>query len=218
MNLCLDNYPIVSKNNFIDLASDQCASWQFEIDDANRDLVRNLYNYFNRLESNFDLSKGIMLYGTPGTGKTVLMKTWGRICRVPFDRFAVYNAKEVANRYAAEGDEFMKGLCCSTNGMRKRIDREFLTFYPDHKLNHICIDDLGIENTKQKYMGNEMNVLQTLIERRYELFQNYGVLTHISSNLISEQQILDLYGSRCLSRIHEMCNMVKVIGSDRRKA
>ena len=79
----------------------------------------------------------------------------------------------------------------------------------------LCIDDLGIENVSAKYFGTSENVIEKIIFKRCDLFQE-GIITHATTNL-SPSMLQEKYGDRLYSRIREMFNYIVLRGSDRRK-
>jgi len=154
---------------------------------------------------NPSLSKGIMLAGNFGTGKTWLMKLFSKNQRQVFH---IRNAKKIANIFEADGEDVSKEF----ENKIKNPANDSNSFYQQHA--GLCIDDIGTEDIKNHY-GNKKNVIGDLIEARYSK-GNTGVFLHATSNL-SAQQLKDFYGERVTSRIREIFNLIEVPGNDRRK-
>jgi len=216
MATAIDKFPEVTPQAFVHEASQLCHDYRFVTDKNNIDALRQLIDYFNRIRCNLDPKKGIMLIGTPGLGKSIIMRTWSKMTRLSDDRFEFIGSKYIADDFMTFGYESILKYSCPTNGARKRLDKSFISFYKDSKLNHLCIDDLGSENPNRKYMGNDMNVMAELIEKRYDIYQTYGTKTHIISNVVSSEDLMKLYGARACSRLQEMCNVIVMDGKDRR--
>jgi hypothetical protein len=69
-----------------------------------------------------------------------------------------------------------------------------------------CFDDLGLETTMNFY-GNPCSVMAEILLSRYDLFHSFGMITHITTNLNS-QELEDCYGTRVRSRLREMMNLI----------
>jgi len=78
-----------------------------------------------------------------------------------------------------------------------------------------CFDDLGHESSV-KVFGNDINVVEDLMTCRYRSFQNFGLITHATSN-IPPKELANIYGTRLESRVNEMFNFIYLKGSDKRK-
>lgn len=78
-----------------------------------------------------------------------------------------------------------------------------------------CFDDFGAEGDAYHY-GNKVNVMEEILQDRYEAFGRYGMRTYITTNL-NEEEIEGAYGTRVISRLREMCNFLVLKGQDRRK-
>ena len=80
----------------------------------------------------------------------------------------------------------------------------------EHKRNHLLIDDLGYEeddeNARVNDFGSKTDIVVEVVRRRYEIYQQFGLLTHFSTNKTTDQ-IEELYGGGTSSRIQEMCNI-----------
>lgn len=168
----------------------------FLMDEYNKELFRYLSLYFAR-DKAFpgDLSKGIFLIGSYGVGKSFPLLCFSGInCNVSFPANMMKPTNEIICAFQKDGAEgvetFQKGV--------------------------VVIDEIS-ENHDAAHYGNKTNVIQQLLESRYDLFVRTGIVTHATSNFVDFGDIELHYGPRVRSRVHEMFNIKKVEGPDRRK-
>lgn len=159
----------------------------------------------NKKQINGNTKAGIYIAGPPGTGKTMCLNVirdysfiiGAKVLILPFDEktnlaWQNYNASEITDKYMRDGN--IQEFEC------KRI---------------LCIHDFGCEPAYVSYMGNNINVLKLLIERRGD-FKNR--ITLMTSNLsLGGKMLLEKYGERAVSRLYQMCNYYELKGDDRRK-
>lgn len=163
-------------------------------DSFNDKIINNLCGYFAGEESDqYDLSKGILLFGGVGCGKTSLME-WFR--QNPNNPYTIVSCRKVSYDYSEHGAEAIKQF----NGIIKSNNKQL----------GVCFDDLGTEDDK-KHFGNHSNVMADIILNRYDKLKIGGVphlqsKTHITTNL-SRKEIIERYGSRVESRLNEMFNI-----------
>jgi hypothetical protein len=188
----------------------------FRVDDENRVFYRLMCMYFSAdpafvVEAskigvvNPSISKGILLTGNVGNGKTWFMKLFSKNKR---QIFFVKSAKEIADTFEHYGEDSMAQIVEKT----AMPVNDKSAFYQTHA--GLCIDDLGTEGMKTHY-GNKKNVIGDLIELRY-LNGNTGPLFHATTNLTTDM-IDQIYGSRVRSRMREIFNFIELTGKDRRK-
>lgn len=175
----------------------------FVIDNANKEVYRDVLTWCLGQEGKLDLQKGLYIYGNTGTGKTLMMAIMSNVSS--FYRVGVFDsngngwnlmekkarADEICDDYAEDGD----------------IQR--WVGYPS-----LCIDDLGSEPSETLYMGNRRRVLRSIIEQRADRADR---LTCFTSNFPPDSdEIVQMYGQRVRSRLHQMCNIILLPGGDRR--
>ncbi len=143
-------------------------------------------------EYNLSLSKGLLLTGNIGTGKTSLMKL---LSVFPGTKpFLFASSRSIVHAFRQEGYEILE---------------QYTRFSQN-----ICFDDLGLEEN-HKYYGNETNVMAEILLDRYEKFKNLGILTMATTNL-NATELEEIYGNRVRSRLREMFNQISLVGSDKR--
>lgn len=147
-------------------------------------------------EYGLDLKKGILLLGPVGCGKTSLITLLNEFV-FPTQKYQVKSTRDIATEFHKEGFEIIQNY-----GLR-------------HKA--LCLDDLGVEQN-MKYYGNECNTIGEILLHRYDLYMNFGILTHATTNL-NATELEELYGNRVRSRLRSMFNLVSFpeSASDKRK-
>lgn len=161
---------------------------------------------FEKENESFSLSKGLGLFGKPGTGKTTVLQTFEKLGKEyqkkfnnPFFMFNLYNCKEIAFNYQADEKE-----------------RDLTSMYSKGVK---CFDDLGTEDLS----FGRFNCMEYILENRYNerfLRQNKSVVTHFTTNLSAHaenDQIKDFYGFRIRDRLKQMSNFILLDGESMRK-
>lgn len=177
----------------------------FTIDPDKRDAVNSVFAWiwkqdqWNKL--GVDYKKGFFLYGPVGTGKSTFLrgvqKYMNTIKARDFDKdfrigFYWKSASELANSYAGDGQEKLLQWCDECN---------------------LLIDELGREPRPAKHYGTELNVIQFLLQLRYD--RRKENVTHITSN-INPQDVMPMYGDYISDRFREMFNIIPWFGESRR--
>jgi energy-coupling factor transporter ATP-binding protein EcfA2 len=161
----------------------------FKIIEEDREIIFKLCNYFIKDEANckrfdIDINKGILLSGPVGCGKTSLMKLMRYI--VPHQKpYKIIPARNIVFGF-------------------NHLGYKTIEDYGD--TNYFCFDDLGVEPTGRHY-GKDCNVMGEIILSRYDLFLEYQIKTHITTNL-NAQELEARYGKRVRSRMRELFNLI----------
>lgn len=171
----------------------------FVADASNIPLLNLLYLYTARdvqfEQEGYSLDKGLLLYGNVGSGKTDLLRSVQRAfwaIKSPMS-FAYVNMNSVVEDFGELGFSTMN-----------QYERKNWMF-----------DELGqVDKELVGNYSNKINAAENIILKRYEQFR-YGYLSHFTTNL-SRQEIQSHYDGRVWSRLQEMCNMIRVVGPDRR--
>lgn len=140
---------------------------------------------------NLDLSKGILLSGKIGCGKTSIMHLLKPFIHPKFD-YKIKTCREVSFEFAKNGFEALQPYTQKT--------------YKQIRLPGYCFDDFGAEQ-QIKHFGNDCNVMAEIIISRYEQFIENKTVTHLTTNL-SASEIEKLYGNRVRSRMRQMFNVI----------
>ncbi len=187
----------------------------FQITDQNKKELHALALYFTG-SKNFEklkhldapsLSKGILLRGQVGTGKTLAMRLFNDFLgQWNVQGFRILACRHAVRDYRQEGDKALE-----------RYGRKSYSSDPDQRRPLvICFDDLGVEDTKAKSWGNESSVMGDILMDRYECFLRDGMITHATTNL-TNSQLKETYGLRLYDRMKEMFNVIKMEGASFRK-
>lgn len=172
----------------------EMSRWTFERDDhSNEKLSTVAENYVENFLEMKRRGKGLLLYGSVGTGKTFMSAC---IANALIDRghpCLVTNFARLTNTISGmyEGkQQYIDGL---------------------DKFHLLVIDDLASERDTE-YMGE---IVQNIIDARYRA----GLPLIITTNLTSDElkHPAEMRKQRIYSRLFEMCIPVEVKGKDRRK-
>ena len=158
-------------------------------------ILQLMYYFLNDEEKakqhKIDLTKGIMLSGPIGCGKTTLLRLM-KLIAVEEKKFFFFTCREISFEFIKEGYDVIHRYSKGVPGK--------------HTQKHIGFDDLGTEKNL-KYFGNEANVMAEIILTRYDMYHDNKFLTHITTNL-SATELEDYYGNRVRSRLRNMCNLI----------
>ena len=146
------------------------------------------------------LKQGLYIYGSCGTGKTLLMKCLKQFS-LDIGQRVMVNNKDVRLYWKTYN---ANELCT--------LYQEGQTLTPIFNLPVLGIEDIGTESPISLYMGNRKNVLKELIEVRADK----ELLTFFTSNLNPySPEFEEIYGKRAVSRISAM-EVLELQGKDRR--
>lgn len=174
---------------------------EYIFNETNKEIFNNLFHYFNNsIETNYNLNKGIALIGSIGSGKTTIMRI--------FQKYIHLFPEIHENCYRITSmNEILSNIMDNKNDIltyNMTLDSRGGSF--KNPLN-ICINEFGaIENIKI-YGSDAMKIFENFMMIRYEIFQEYGKKTHITSNLIGKQ-LQDIFNHILIDRFNEMFEMI----------
>jgi DNA replication protein DnaC len=189
---------------------------KFKLDEHNHNVFDLLCHYFSYSNdflttcellgvSNPSLSKGILLAGNFGVGKTWLMSLFRKNNRQVYH---VEEAKSIAKAYHVGGEEAIEK---HYNKVKNAFNDPTVLY---QEFSGLCIEDVGAEDIKNNY-GNKTNVIGDIMESRY-VNKCLGPFFHGTTNL-TVSQLEQFYGGRVISRLRESVNLIELDGPDRRK-
>lgn len=167
------------------------------VDEDNRNIVIQLCKYFSQDKSfNGDLSKGLLLAGGVGVGKTTMMHFF---MKNQVQSYRMESCREIESKFSTDGEQFV--YYCSWMIPIATNSDPF-----GHQSVGICFDDLGTE-ANAKHYGKEKNVLAEIILNRYDNKLPFTA-THITTNLTAKDIAIQ-YGSRVTDRMRQMFNIIE---------
>jgi len=199
--------PDIFKKVFFKMAQEFYAKSDidFEVDIGNKNFLGHFCKYWNRDKAfevleNISLRKGLLVFGSYGTGKTSSFQIIQNIARQYQVRelwFPSISTQEVVERF----------------NMAK--NKEDVVRY--YSKGVFLFDDLGAEmEGNNSYQYGKEEVFVRILLNRYRNFESLGSKTHITTNL-SLGKIEQRYGKQLADRFIKMFNLLKLDGPSRRK-
>ena len=160
----------------------------YEITEQNKPILKQLWLWLcNNAEFEGDLNKGIMIAGTNGIGKTIMMQGYCNLIR----RCAQKTIRQIhAKRLAWE---------LKKNG------------YDDFLQLPLFIDDLGKEQREMVEFGTRIQPIVDLMAMRYDT----GAITFVTTNYKLDT-MKEFYGNTIIDRFSEMFNIIEMGGKSYR--
>lgn len=186
------------KRQFLRIA-DTMIGKDYIVTEQNRYIITDLLKYFTGNAGEYDLNKGIYIYGYYGLGKTILMAAIRKLLATYFpfnpNGFLSVSLEKIIENYKEAGNVSKYGYGINDNPI------------------NLCIDEFGKEMNEKIYGTKADNVIHSLLMMRYELFQA-GKLTHVTSNYSPEDINIEPI---IKDRMAEMFNFIEINGDSFRK-
>lgn len=188
-------------------------------------LVKNVGKYLLSNHGLLDSSKGLLLMGGVGTGKSSILKAvqtfYSKLeeaitnLYLENDIKPTHSASDLISRLKEKRGwgntlRMPSFVECNELSLNQLYNPNLEEVKAIAKQNYVILDDMGRDQIAQSY-GNSMDPILAILDLRY----NNRMLTHISTNL-NEEGIKKRYGVRMLSRLSEVINFVEVSGPDQR--
>lgn len=181
------------RNRKICFPESNMASWTFANDDrANQKISDAMKKYADNFQEYRRSGKGLLLYGTVGTGKT-------------------YHAASIANLLIDKGYKvLMTNFTRISNHLQGTFEKnEYIDSLNNYSL--LILDDLGVER-KSEYM---QEIVYNIIDARYRSGLPFIVTTNLTAEQLKKPDNIE--NARIYDRILERCLPVEVSGISRRK-
>jgi hypothetical protein len=176
---------------------------------ADRNILNSLFAWVWKLDEynklKLDYNKGFCFYGDIGLGKSMTLQALRQ-----------YRNGLVSRNESKREDFRMKGTWLKAASELANIfsvdGQPALIKYTTDEIN-LIIDELGREPRPAKYFGTELNVIQFVLQLRYD--HRRDSVTHITTNLRLED-IAQKYGAYIADRCLEMFNFIEFKGASLR--
>ena len=176
---------------------------------TDKDILNSLFAWVWKLDEynklKLDYNKGFCFYGDLGLGKSMILQALRQ-----------YRNSIVARHESKKEDFRMKGIWLKAASELANIfsvdGQPALIQYTSDDIN-LIIDELGREPRPAKYFGTELNVIQFVLQLRYD--HRRDSVTHITTNLKPED-IAQYYGEYIADRCWEMFNFIEFKGASLR--
>jgi len=174
--------------------------FEFDIKEYQNEIFNELIAYFGNFHQTLKIinpkKKGLMIVGPMGIGKTFLFKVFRSN---PYQSFKLVSAKNISKAAKTDSTNFFESI-------KKWITPNISNNFFGQKQLALMIDDLGTEDNINDF-GNKTNVIQDLIEERYESFKKYKLPNLFITTNLTKDQLIERYGARSIDRLLEMLNV-----------
>lgn len=203
-NAQFDKHKLVLGNAASEAVGDY--QWSEEISK----IASNLIYYFNGIEGEYDLNKSIAICGTYGVGKTILMKIFQMYMRsmkqIHPNIYRIISIEDVI-KYMSEPNALDSELLynCKTE-----LDR------PVRRPANLMINEFGYKYEGKNFGTEYQELIEMFIMKRYDIFQDYNKLTHVTMNL-GTAELEEVFDDKIIDRLIEMFNIIPLGGDSYRK-
>jgi DNA replication protein DnaC len=163
--------------------------------DMDPPLLREVRSYVKDINSNLDKGRGLWLFGDVGTGKTSLAMLVSKAALDAGRSVAIYSLPRLLSDIKETYED--------------RSESSYMELFERVVgVDLLHIDDLGAE----KRTDWVLEQLYSIINERWQEQRSIVVTT----NLVDVDELRDQIGPRTVSRLHEMCDLIPIMGRDRR--
>jgi DNA replication protein DnaC len=165
------------------------------IADMDPTLTREIRSYVRDINTNLDKGKGLWLFGDVGTGKTSLAMLVSKAALDAGRSVAIYSLPRLLSDIKETYEDR------SQSSYMELFERVV-------GVDLLHIDDLGAE----KRTDWVLEQLYSIINERWQ--EQKAII--VTTNLVDVDELRDQIGPRTVSRLHEMCDLIPIMGRDRR--
>ena len=165
------------------------------IADMDPTLIREIRSYVKDIKGNLDKGRGLWLFGDVGTGKTSLAMLVSKAALEAGRSVAIYSLPRLLSDIKETYED--------------RSESSYMQLFERVVgVDLLHIDDLGAE----KRTDWVLEQLYSIINERWQEQRSIIVTT----NLFDVDELRQQIGPRTVSRLHEMCDLIPIMGRDRR--
>lgn len=165
---------------------------QYDISEV-RPYVKKLINWAYMLGEDLDFTKGIILKGKTGRGKTFLFNVFTEFLKI--DNLQYVSNGKLLSLYLTKIHARQLASNYQKNGY------EVIDYYS--KVPCLFIDDIGTEMSQSQNFGNKINVVENLLDMR----EDNNLLTFATTNL---EKFSEQYDDRLISRMNSLFNVISI--------
>jgi len=208
--------PRIHTNNNFDFISHKLlwaknAGINYVYNEQLKDILPEIVKYFNGHKCRYDLKKGLFIYGNLGVGKTTIFDITrmylNDVSKRNINAYKISSIEKIINHFKTEND-------LDIYGYNVKADERGIYKAPINLL----INEIGTEMSYQiKNYGSSFNdEFNSMLMARYEVFIEFGKLTHATSN-VTPYELFKFYDEKLVDRFIEMFNFIELKGKSFRK-
>lgn len=170
-------------------------NWVFS--DEEKAIIKNMILYFICSDKGmFPLSKGLFVYGKPGTGKTEIVQI--------FERFCKENQLSKAFEFTSMAEIYI----------RAKSEKGYDPICSNIQLPRV-FDEFALHVGAVTTFGDQLDINEAIIEARYKRYKSAGQITHLISNATTVQ-IEQILSPMLFDRVRSFCTGVQFTGNSKR--
>jgi len=183
----------------------------YTIRKENVETINKIYHYFLGFDKGLDLSKSILLIGDYGTGKSTLFEVIHRFLTIYFpfcpNLFRISSVEEIFSE-ASKAD--------FNNSVYLFNSKPNVSGSLGNKPVSLVVNEFGHTYNSKSYGTSYQDFMESFLARRYDIYQQYGKHTHLTTNYDTEA-LKELHSDRIIDRFKEQYNIVHLTGKSFRK-